>query len=78
MGMHRSELQRRRRQDAAETKARNVIGKVKERVRRDTRMVEKIKTEEWPHSPTVMSWLSRKLGKRAVRITPDDVKTLRT
>lgn len=78
MGMHRSAIQRRRRQDAAETKARNVIQKVKERVRRDTRMVEKIKSEEWPHSPPVMSWLSRRLGKRAVRITPDDVKTLQT
>ncbi len=77
MSLHRSEVQRRRRPDAAETKARNVIVKVKERARRDARMVEKIKTEEWPHSPPVMSWLSRRLGKRAVRITPDEVKTLR-
>jgi hypothetical protein len=65
------------RQDAIETKAKNVVHKAKERSRRDARMFSTIKSAKLPFAPTVMSWLSRKLDKPAARITPEDVKALR-
>lgn len=76
MGIHRSALKRRRRSDAAETRARNSLVKVKERARRDARMLEKVREGTLPFTPTVMSWLSRRLGKNSSRITPDDIKIL--
>ena len=76
MGIHRSELKRRRRTDAAETKARNCTVKAQERARRDARMLEMIKRGSLPYTPMVMSWLSRKLDKKAGRITSEDIKTL--
>jgi hypothetical protein len=76
MGIHRSALKRRRRSDAAETRARNSLVKVKERARRDARMLEKVRGGTLPFTPTVMSWLSRRLGKNSSRITPDDIKIL--
>ncbi len=76
MGLHRSELMRRRRQDAARTKVRNCIVKVKERARRDARMLETVKDGTLPYAPTVMSWLSRKLDKSASRIRPEDIEAL--
>jgi len=76
MGVHRSELRRRRRTDAAETKLRNRPVKTKERARRDARMVEKLRTGSLPYAPTVMSWLSRKLDRGASKITHQDVQTL--
>lgn len=78
MGMHRSALKRRRRSDAASTKARNGPVKAKEQLRRKVRMVEKLNTSEMPYRPDVMSWLSRELGKKANRITAEDIKTLLT
>ena len=76
MGLHRSALKARRRTDAAETRARSRIIKAKERVRRDARMTEKLKAGHLPYAPAVMSWLTRKLGKRADKITPEDVENL--
>ena len=76
MGIHRSHLRRRDRVDALETKARNRIPKGKERVRRDARMLEKIRAGTLPYAAPVMSWLSRKLDKKANTITQDDIKTL--
>lgn len=76
MGIHRSALKRRRRSDAAETKARNSIVKVKERARRDARMLEKVREGTLPFTPTVMSWLSRRLAKKSSRITTDDIRIL--
>ncbi len=76
MGIHRSAIRRQRRTDAAETKAENRIVKTKERVRRDARMLEKIKVGDLPYAPPVMSWLSRKIGKRSTLITADDIKSL--
>ena len=76
MGLHRSAIRRRRRQDTAATRARNKIVKDKERARRDTRMLEKIKTGSPPYTSAVMSWLSRKLDKRAGKVTPEDIKAL--
>lgn len=76
MGMHRSALRRRRRADAIETKARNVVVKCQERTRRDARMLEMVRHGSLPYTPVVMSWLSRKLHKRSSRITPDDIRAL--
>ena len=76
MGLHRSTIRRRVREDAAETKARNEIIKGKERVRRDRRMLEKVKAGSLPYTPAVMSWLSRKVGKPAGSIAPEDIKVL--
>ncbi len=76
MGMHRSELKRRRRTDAAATKTRNCVGKTKERARRDARMLQTIKAGSPPYAPAVMSWLSRKLDKQAGKIRSEDVASL--
>ena len=76
MGIHRSHLRRRDRQDAAETKVVNRVVKDSERKRRDARMVEKLKARSLPYTPAVMSWLSRKLDKPSSKITPQDVQTL--
>ncbi len=78
MGLHRSDLKRRRRSDATDTKARNRRVKDKERTRRDTRMAETIRNGQLPYTPTVMSWLSRKLNIKASRITSEDLKPLIT
>jgi len=76
MGVHRSALRRRRRSDAAETKLVNRVTKTKECTRRDARIMATLKADSLPYSPTVMSWLSRKLDKKATRITQEDVSTV--
>ena len=40
------------------------------------RMVETVRADGPPYSPAVMSWLSRKLDKKAGKITSEDVKIL--
>lgn len=76
MGMHRSDIKRQRREDAQATRLRNRVVKDSERARRDARMVETLRAGQPPYAPVVMSWLSRKLGKRAGRITPEDIQPL--
>ena len=76
MGIHRSHQRRRVRSDAAEQKAINRGVKAKERMRRDARMIEKLKARSLPYTPMVMSWLSRKLNKPSTKITPQDVQSL--
>jgi hypothetical protein len=39
-------------------------------------MIEKLRNEDPPYTPDVMSWLSAKLDKRASRIDEKDVKQL--
>ena len=78
MGIHRSHLRRRTRSDAAEQKATNRVVKDKERVRRDARMIEKLKARSLPYAPAVMSWLSRALKKPSTKITSQDVQSLLT
>ena len=65
-----------RKADAAEAKRVNRIKKSKERVRRDARMVATLKAGSLPFSPTVMSWVSRQLGKPSKKITAEDIQTL--
>ncbi len=67
MGLHRSHRRHMERQDAIETKAKNVVHKDKERGRRDVRMLATIKGARLPFAPTVMtgsaaSWTSRRRG----------------
>ncbi len=76
MKVTRSMFHRYRQQDAADTKARNVIVKMKERSRRDARMMEAIKGGSLPYTPVVMSWISRKLEKPASKLTPEDIAKL--
>jgi hypothetical protein len=76
MGLHRTHRKKKDRQEAAEQKIKNRVFKVRERIRRDKRMISEIKAGGLPYTPTVMSWLSRKLEKPAGKITQQDVKAL--
>ncbi|MCI0465355.1 MAG: hypothetical protein L0Z62_51195 [Gemmataceae bacterium] len=62
-----------RRVDQAESRLLNGVRKVKERERRDARMLATIKASKMPYGPQVMSWLSVRLNKPTTRITQEDV-----
>lgn len=55
--------------------SRRVNGKQKnaERVRRQQRLVAKLKAGSLPYTPTVMSWLSAAINKPSKEITKEDV-----
>ncbi len=75
MGARR--IRREQRQvDMRESRRRNGVDKVKERARRDLRMLEIVKKGKLPYLPPVMSWLSSKLDKPSRLITLDDVGKL--
>ena len=76
MSLHRTHRKHLDQMDALHTKVRNRIFKDRERARRDARMVDAVRAGKLPYSPSVMSWLSRKLDKASTRITSADVKTL--
>jgi hypothetical protein len=76
MKVTRSMFRRYRQQDAAETKARNDIVKTKENTRRDTRMMDAVKSGSLPYTPVVMSWISRKLDKPSRKLTQEDIAKL--
>jgi hypothetical protein len=61
----------------AESRLINGKDKVKERVRRDARMLETVKKGKLPYLPHVMSWLSVKLDKPSRQITQADVDKLK-
>lgn len=73
MGIHRSAIRRRDREDAAATKIVNRKRKLAERDRRRDRMVDTVKAGQLPYSPAVMSWLSRGIGKPASKLTQEEV-----
>ena len=54
----------------------NGILKVKERARRDARMLGVVKAKKLPHIPAVMSWLSAKLDKPSRLISQTEVDQL--
>jgi hypothetical protein len=62
--------------DMASSRLRNGFLKVKERSRRDARMLEIVKKGKLPFVPAVMSWLSRKTNKPSTRITREDLKKI--
>ena len=76
MKTRRKERKEMRQSIAAATRGRNRPVKIKERERRDARMIEEVRAGSLPYAPTVMSWLSRKLDKRATKITPENIQTL--
>lgn len=65
-----------RRYDMAESRRTNGMLKMKERIRRHTRMLEMIKKGKLPFTPPVMSWLSAELNKPARQIVQADVDQL--
>jgi hypothetical protein len=75
MGARR--IRREQRQlDMRESRRRNGVKKVKERSRRDERILEIVKKGQLPYLPPVMSWLSAKLNKPSRLITAADVQKL--
>lgn len=50
--------------------------KRKERASRDRRMAELIAKGQFPYIPSVMSWVSTKLGKPATLVTEAEAKAL--
>jgi hypothetical protein len=65
-----------RRVDMAESRRTNGLLKMKERIRRQKRMVELLKKGKLPYTPTVMSWLSAALDKPSRQIVQADVDQL--
>lgn len=62
--------------DMKQSRLRNGKVKVKERARRDARMLEAVKKGKLPYIPTVMSWLSAKLDKPSRLIKQEEVDQL--
>ena len=62
--------------NAKATRQVNSLQKAMERGRREEFMLDFIKNGKIPYTPGVMSWVSRKLGKKASRITESDIKGL--
>lgn len=65
-----------RREDMAASRRRNGPRKVKERARRQKRMLELIQASKMPYTPAVLSWLSVELDKPSRQITQADVDGL--
>ena len=65
-----------RRFDMAESRLTNGMRKMKERVRRETRMLEILRQGRLPYTPAVMSWLSARLDKPSTRIQQAEVDQL--
>jgi hypothetical protein len=72
MGARR--IRREQRQvDQRTSRITNGAKKVKERARRDSRMLDTVKKGSLPFTPAVMSWLSVKLNKPSRLITKEDL-----
>jgi len=75
MGARR--IRREQRQvDMAQSRRVNGLLKMKERIRRDTRVLNIVKNGKLPYIPSVMSWLSSQLDKPSRLITQADIDTL--
>jgi hypothetical protein len=59
--------------DMAESRRINGRLKVKERVRRQSRMLELLQKGRLPYTPAIMSWLSAVLDKPSTQIVQADV-----
>ena len=75
MGRRRDRLDGRR-ERATATRRENSQRKAKEGSRRQQQIQEILRHGKLPYTPGVMSWASQKLGKKAAKITADDIKTL--
>jgi hypothetical protein len=65
-----------RRFDMALSRRTNGMIKMKERQRRDKRMLEILQKGKFPYTPAVRSWLSATLDKPFTRIQESDVREL--
>jgi hypothetical protein len=65
-----------RRFDQKLSRRTNGLLKMAERERRAIRMKEIIKSNPFPYTPAVLSWLSVELEKPASRIVPSDVEAV--
>ena len=70
----------RRRQDLKKSimRASRIVNghlKRKERLRREARLKDLVVKGPYPYTPTVMSWLSEKLGKPSSEITEQEART---
>jgi hypothetical protein len=75
MGARR--IRREQRQvDMRESRRVNSGRKVKERARRNARMLEVVRSGRLPYTPPVMSWLSQTLDKPSSRIVQEDIDRL--
>jgi hypothetical protein len=62
--------------DQKKSRRENGVLKVKERARRDTRLLAIVSKGQLPYIPSVMSWLSQKLDKPSRLITQEEVSKL--
>jgi hypothetical protein len=62
--------------DMAESRRVNGMRKMKERYRRDGRMLELIQKGKLPYTPAILSWLSARLDKPSTRIQQADVEAV--
>jgi hypothetical protein len=65
-----------RQYDQKQSRLNNGFLKVKERARRDARMLAIVKSGKLPFTPPVMSWLSVKTNKPSRLITAADIAAL--
>lgn len=65
-----------RRYDMAESRRTNGMLKMKERIRRHSRLLALLKKGKLPFTPTVMSWLSAELDKPSRLIVQADIDRL--
>ena len=73
MGARR--IRREQRQvDMATSRIDNGHKKKKERVRRDSRMLELVKANKLPYTPTILSWLSVQLRRIDALVDPDTIE----
>ena len=75
MGQRRDRLDKRLAR-AKTTRQKNSMRKTLEQGRRSEQMIEIIKAGDPPYTTGVMNWLSSRLGKKASKITSEDVSTL--
>jgi hypothetical protein len=60
----------------AESRRTNGMRKMKERARREARILEILRQGKLPYTPAVMSWLSTRLDKPSTRIQQAEVDQL--
>ena len=75
MGQRRDRLNKRI-ANAISTRRKNSLSKAAQQNRQEQQMLTILKQGQLPYTPSVMSWLSRKLDKKASRIEPADIKNL--
>jgi cystathionine beta-lyase/cystathionine gamma-synthase len=60
--------------DQRMSRSNNSARKIKERTRKNTRLVKALKSGKLPYTPTVMSWLSQAIDKPSSQIVQADVE----